>query len=40
MTAATHTFQLLLLTFSGWVSRHQQDVIEYLSRRTASSGSR
>ena len=30
MTAATHTLQLLLLTFSGWVSRHQQDVIEYL----------
>jgi len=30
MTAATHTLQMVLLTFSGWVSRHQQDVIEYL----------
>jgi len=30
MTAATHTLQMVLLSFSGWVSRHQQDVIEYL----------
>jgi hypothetical protein len=30
MTAATLPFQLLLLTVSGWVNRHQQDVIAYL----------
>jgi len=30
MTAAIPTLQLLLLTFSGWVSHHQQEVIEYL----------
>ena len=30
MTAATLPFQLLLLTVSGWVHRHQQDVIAYL----------
>ncbi len=23
-------FQLILLTFSGWLNRHQLDVIEYL----------
>ena len=30
MTAATFPLQLLLLTVSGWVHRHQQDVIAYL----------
>jgi len=30
MMAATLPFQLLLLTVSGWVHRHQQDVIAYL----------
>ena len=30
MTAATLPLQLLLLTVSGWVHRHQQDVIAYL----------
>ena len=30
MTAATLPLQLLLLTVSGWVQRHQQDVIAYL----------
>jgi len=30
MTAAHHTLQMLLGTFSGWVSRHQADVIAYL----------
>ncbi len=30
MTAATLPLQLLLLTVSGWVNRHQQDVIAYL----------
>ena len=30
MTAATLSLQLLLLTVSGWVHRHQQDVIAYL----------
>ena len=30
MTAYTHALRFLLLTFSGWVNRHQQDVIEYL----------
>ena len=30
MTAATLPLQLLLLTISGWVNRHQQDVIAYL----------
>jgi len=30
MTAAIPTLQMILLTFSGWVNRHQQDVIEYL----------
>ena len=30
MRAATYPLEVLLLTFSGWVSRHQQEVIEYL----------
>ena len=30
MRAATYPLEVLLLTFSGWVSRHQQVVIEYL----------
>ncbi len=30
MTVATLPLQLLLLTVSGWVHRHQQDVIAYL----------
>ena len=30
MTAATLPLQLVLLTVSGWVHRHQQDVIAYL----------
>ena len=30
MTAATLPLQLLLLTMSGWVNRHRQDVIAYL----------
>ena len=30
MTAASYTLQMVLLTFSGWVSLHQQDVIECL----------
>ncbi len=30
MTASIPTLQMVLLSFSGWVSRHQQDVIEYL----------
>ena len=30
MTAATLPLQPLLLTVSGWVHRHQQDVIAYL----------
>ena len=30
MPAATLPLQLLLLTVSGWVHRHQQDVIAYL----------
>ena len=30
MQAATYPIQFLLLTFSGWVSRHQADVVAYL----------
>ena len=30
MTADTYALRFLLLTFSGWVNRYQQDVIEYL----------
>ncbi len=30
MRAATYPLEVLLLTFSGWVNRHQQEVIEYL----------
>ena len=30
MRADTYALQVLLLTFSGWVNRHQQDVIAYL----------
>ena len=30
MTAATFPLRMLLLTVSGWVNRHQQDVIAYL----------
>ena len=30
MTVATLPLQLFLLTVSGWVHRHQQDVIAYL----------
>ena len=30
MLAATHPLQLLLLTVSGWLNRHQADVIAYL----------
>ena len=30
MTAATLPLQLLLFTVSGWVNRHQHDVIAYL----------
>ncbi len=30
MKAEIYPLQVLLLTFSGWVNRHQQEVIEYL----------
>lgn len=30
MTGELIQFRLLLLTFAGWISRHQQDTIEYL----------
>ena len=30
MKAETYPLQVLLWTFSGWVNRHQQDVIGYL----------
>ena len=30
MTADMMQFRLLLLTLAGWISRHQQDVIDYL----------
>ena len=30
MTADTYALRFLLLTFSGLVNRHEQDVIEYL----------
>ena len=30
MRADIHPLQVLLLTVSGWVNRHQQDVIAYL----------
>ena len=30
MKAEIYPLQVLLLTVSGWVNRHQQDVIEYL----------
>jgi len=30
MTAETYPLQALLLAVSGWVNRHQQEVIEYL----------
>ncbi len=30
MTADTHALRFLLLTFSGWVNRHERDLIEYL----------
>ena len=30
MAADTHARRFLLRTFSGWVNRHQQDVIAYL----------
>ena len=30
MRAATYPLQVLLFTVSGWVNRHQQEVIEYL----------
>ncbi len=30
MTANTCVLQMVLLTLEGWVSRHQQNVIEYL----------
>ena len=30
MRAETYPPQVLLLAFSGWINRHQQDVIEYL----------
>ena len=30
MTAAAFPLQMLVLTVSGWVNRHQQDVIAYL----------
>lgn len=30
MRAATYPLQVRLLTVSGWVNRHQQEVIEYL----------
>ena len=30
MTADLMRFRLLLPTLSGWISRHQQDVIDYL----------
>jgi len=35
MAAAAYTLQMVLLTLSGWVRRHQQDVIEYLVEETA-----
>ena len=30
MTADLMRFRLLLLALAGWISRHQQDVIDYL----------
>ncbi len=30
MTADTYPLQVLLLTFSGWINRQQQHVVEYL----------
>ena len=30
MRAETYPLRMLLLTVSGWVSRHQVDVIDYL----------
>ena len=30
MTPDLTRFRLLLLTLAGWISRHQQDVIDYL----------
>ena len=30
MTTEQYAFRLLLLTVSGWVTRHQQEVLEYL----------
>ena len=31
--------QFLVLTFAGWVNRHQDDLIAYLRERSGSSGS-
>ena len=39
MTADLSPLRLLLVTLAGWVNRHQQEVIEYSWRRTASLGS-
>jgi hypothetical protein len=33
MKADTYPLQVLLWTFSGWVNRHQQDVIAYLTEK-------
>ena len=33
MRADAYPIQMLLLTVSGWVNRHQQDVIAYLYDR-------
>ena len=32
-----HALQFLVLTVAGWVNRHQEDVIDYLQKRIASS---
>jgi hypothetical protein len=37
MLAATYPLQVLLLTFSGIVNRHQADVTAYLAEGAASS---
>ena len=34
-----HALHFLVLALAGWVTRHQEDRIDYLRRRIASSGS-
>ncbi len=37
MTADQNALRFLLLTFAGWVNRHQQDVIAYLVEENRST---